>query len=323
MVEVKTKEITETILVPVKVTKENSIIILESLDNIELHLNQIYEIDPKVIPFEVFDLKFIEGNRDIRKNPGLEKSLLEDGIMDPIIVNTKLEIIDGQHRYYYLKKHLQTYMFRIIDTEEKDFKHLLNLNINNKNWKTEDYIAKIAADGNPDYVELKKYIDTYVDDKQLISYTALSKVMEGNYNIGSTGSKHIKEGNFKVYNIENKPYKDFLEDLEFLKRQCHIESVTRDFVLPFYAMWSYRAFNIGVFVHKINNHRDKEALIEQLNNTGSRYKTFERMANVYNRYIRNENDRIVLELGQDHANGSPVFKPMVDKLDRNKVKVEQ
>lgn len=66
----------------------------------------------------------------------------------PIIVNEKMEIVDGQHRFE-AAKYLEIPIYYIIQ-DGADFKTIKNINVNQKPWKNDDYLI-FYSHQNKDY----------------------------------------------------------------------------------------------------------------------------------------------------------------------------
>lgn len=84
---------------------------------------------------------------------------------DPIIVNEKMEVIDGQHRLEACKRmNLPVYYYKQAGwgIPEVNMK-----NNTGKPWNNEDFLNSYQQIGREDYVELKKMYDNYTTEKKL------------------------------------------------------------------------------------------------------------------------------------------------------------
>ena len=117
----------------------------------EIHVTKDYSL-----------FKKLKGNRDvdgIRKRK-VRKSVQAVGqIPEPIVVNEKYEIIDGQARFE-IYKELGLPVFYIIQ-EGSGLEECIAMNISGTNWKMDDYINSYAESGNTSYIILKSLIDEY------------------------------------------------------------------------------------------------------------------------------------------------------------------
>ena len=111
---------------------------------------------------ENYDMfKKIGGNRKLNKAnyAKIVKSMKEEQLIIPIVVNEKYEIIDGQHRYTACKdlgKPVYFYMVRGYGLEQ-----VKRANIASSNWKKENYLDMFVAEGNETYKEFEEIKERY------------------------------------------------------------------------------------------------------------------------------------------------------------------
>lgn len=111
---------------------------------------------------ENYDMfKKIGGNRKINKTnyAKIVKSMKEEQLIIPIVVNEKYEIIDGQHRFTAcedLGKPVYFYMVRGYGLEQ-----VKRANIASSNWKKENYLDMFVAEGNEVYKEFEEIKERY------------------------------------------------------------------------------------------------------------------------------------------------------------------
>jgi hypothetical protein len=111
---------------------------------------------------DYFSFKKLNGNREVMESRKklLMESIVERGwIRNPIVVNEKMEIIDGQGRFEALKE-LRLPVEYVFATGAT-IQDCINLNVKQKNWTNADYISSYAANGVPDYVILQNAINTH------------------------------------------------------------------------------------------------------------------------------------------------------------------
>lgn len=103
----------------------------------------------------------INANREVdtRHVRALMKAIQETNLLhlNPIIVNTKMEVIDGQHRLAAAKE-LELEVFYLID-DQIGKTHIAKLNSNQKNWTMLDYVNYYAVEKIPEYLELSDLIN--------------------------------------------------------------------------------------------------------------------------------------------------------------------
>jgi len=101
-----------------------------------------------------------QGNRELNKLhlKRLMSSVKELDLLhaNPILVNERFEIIDGQHRFEVCQELKKPVYFIVV--KGLGLNEIQVLNANSKNWKIEDYIDGYCSMGKSDYLELKKYI---------------------------------------------------------------------------------------------------------------------------------------------------------------------
>jgi hypothetical protein len=117
-------------------------------------VNKVYKTNDLSI------FKQIKGNRP--PNPQhirrLASSIRTSGMLqNPIIVNDKMEIIDGQHRLLAAKEVSSDVYFIILNDYE--MKEVQILNLNQKNWTSKDFMHAYAEMGITSYIQLKYFIN--------------------------------------------------------------------------------------------------------------------------------------------------------------------
>lgn len=140
--------------------------------------------------------KKLIGNRRVKKNISLEKSIAKIGILVPIEINEKFEILDGQNRFEIAKKLGKEILYRFIDGG--DIQEVIELNSITRSWTVEDYINKYVTDENSEYQKLMDLIVQY--DK--IPISSLIAAAEGYLTLNTRSHNSIREGNFQFYNYE-------------------------------------------------------------------------------------------------------------------------
>lgn len=99
--------------------------------------------------------KKINGNRDINLNnvKNIIDNIKKNGLKPTIIiVNEKMEIIDGQHRIEALKQLNLPVMYQI--HKGLTLEDCIALNTSGKKWTLADYVISYATNGNQEYQEL-------------------------------------------------------------------------------------------------------------------------------------------------------------------------
>lgn len=153
----------------------------------------------KIYQTEDYDLfKKIAGNRTINKAQvsRLSASLDEKPELVaaiPIIVNDKMEVIDGQHRLQALKKLNLPVNYFIVDGME--LPDVQRLNSNTQNWRPLDYAKSFSELGFKDYDVYLEFREMYhLQHQVLIAYLSQKAG-------GGVTHRQWREGKFKTGNL--------------------------------------------------------------------------------------------------------------------------
>lgn len=107
--------------------------------------------------YSIFSL--VLGNRDINqaKVKMLAMEISKNGLLLPILVNEKMNIIDGQHRFMACKMLGEPVSYFI--RHNANIETAANVNVAGSNWSIHDWINKYAEDGNENYIYLRSWIE--------------------------------------------------------------------------------------------------------------------------------------------------------------------
>ena len=143
--------------------------------------------------YELF--KIHRANRQINKNhvKNIKKSMQKKFLISPIIVNEKLEVIDGQHRLI-ASKDLGLPVYYFINNNYS-INEMQRLNAINKNWVPIDYLNTGIQLNNQNYIDYKRFKKKYGFSHE-INLTLLSD------NATNNNLYKFKEGIFEVKNYE-------------------------------------------------------------------------------------------------------------------------
>ena len=225
--------------------------------------------------------KYLIGNRNLTetRKKRIMSSIQKVGyVMNPIIVNEKMEIIDGQGRHAACKE-LGLPIYYVI-AEGAGTDECVNLNIGQTNWGLLDYIKYYADIGNDEYKGLVLLIETYPK----ISAPIVTAIASGHIISGGRGD-YIKNGDFKFM-------KDFSESngiLQTLDSNRHtIELLSGSKRLVYSALaWIIRYCNVDaerLFKQLARNYM----LIPPVADKNSLY-FIEQMERIYNKGLRADN----------------------------------
>lgn len=204
------------------------------MDNI---LGEIY------LASEYDQFKLINGNRDIRYNKNLEKSILNDGILRPIAVNSNMEILDGQHRYTIAKNHNLPLPYFV--TVSRTINDIIDLNNAAHKWKIIDYVHKYKEEGLRDYHLLE---DMILNNKN-IAIADLISAAQGYLNKNHIAINKVKNGSFNYKN-----YEEFLVCINLFREfiyKTRIKSNTGVF-MAFFSLVTIKKFNFETFIERAN-----------------------------------------------------------------------
>lgn len=152
--------------------------------------------------------KRLVGNRDI---PESRISKIVDSIQkigwihNPIVVNEKLEVIDGQGRLTALQR-LKMPVEYII-APGAGTKECIYMNMNMVNWKLPDFIKSYAEQGNENYQRLLVLMEKYANGNLDIISTAV-------YRVSRSKHRDIKEG---ILQLTEEQYNTAIPRLKFVK----------------------------------------------------------------------------------------------------------
>jgi hypothetical protein len=113
--------------------------------------------------------------------------------VNPIIVNDKMEIIDGQHRLEAARL-LKVPIFYVVD-ESITKQDISALNANARNWMLMDYINYWTTEKAPGFATLSKYISEY----PFLKPSTIISLLSGRENGGLAG-EYIQQGKVFITN---------------------------------------------------------------------------------------------------------------------------
>lgn len=120
------------------------------------------------------------GNREIYDQAlkTIDRSTKEFGWKpEPIFVNEKYEVCEGQHRLTYAKEHNLPIPYIVRKGLTAD--DCIRINARRKNWTRKDYIDHYAELGNPSYKKIKELKEKYDLEYSIILYALTGSSTEG------------------------------------------------------------------------------------------------------------------------------------------------
>lgn len=245
---VNTNEVKEENLMNIAKVKE-----ITGDSNVEAHA-VIY----KTTNYDLF--KSIKANRNISPTNynKLIRSMGEKQLLIPILVNEKMEIIDGQHRYLAAKELGKPVYYHIEwGYREEEMKRA---NLVSSNWTKNDFLNMFINQNDPTYTKIKELMDHYgivISDMIKI----ISAVREDN---SRETALAFEEGTIIITDLDFMDIENFLESLSLFKE---FKQYNRSkFISAFLELYFHAAYNHDQMVEKYN--KRKNQLVPQLNRDG-------------------------------------------------------
>ena len=213
----------------------------------------------------------IGGNRPLNELHlnRLKKSMEEELLISPIIVNEKHEVIDGQHRLR-ISSELKLPL-RYIVAEGYGLNEVHRLNQNSKNWTMTEFIDGYADMGLKEYIYLKDFLDR--SELNITSALALLS------NDSSSHTKAVKLGTWKAVHHERA---ETIADWVNIIKQYYDSANRQAFVRALITMYNNENFEFSQLISKIN--LQPTALVHCVNTT--QYLTL--LEDIYNYRSRNK-----------------------------------
>lgn len=196
--------------------------------------------------YEMF--KYLLGNRKVDQAhvQRLVKAMRANDLFTPIIVNSKMEIIDGQHRLE-ARRQLK-YIVPYYVVGDYGLEDVQALNSQQKNWTISDYTESYITLGKKDYITYKWFKERY----KLTHTVCLALLGEEEDTMGDKKlSLLFTSGAFKVKDLERAKQKAGL-----LERIApHFENYRdRSFVNAFFELANKKIFDVEKFIRRLETH---------------------------------------------------------------------
>lgn len=204
----------------------------------------------KTVDYGIF--KNINGNREITPAHvvGLATAIERKNLLEhfPLLVNERMEIIDGQHRLMAaVKLGVPIYYDVIPGLHIED---IMSINTHSKNWSVHDFIEAYIRLGQPDYQELKDFMARHhmtatMSAAMLQGYAALTG--------GGKVSQAIKNGTFR---IASRPYaEEIMAKLQEVDAFCDFPAKRdRFFISTIAVLRNNEDFDWDKFIAKLRMH---------------------------------------------------------------------
>jgi hypothetical protein len=241
-------------------------------------VNMVYKTDDLSI------FKAIDGNRvpNLQHIKRLADSIRIYGMKcNPILVNEKMQVIDGQHRLLAAKE-IGTFVYYIV-LNGYTLSEVQTLNLNQKNWTKKDYMEGYANMGIEPYIKLRNFCNKNEDFKFSDCLSLCSNVGSQNCHLANKYSRGV------IHIFEEGTWigKDFELGQEWANKirmiQPYYSNYNRSiFVLTLLTLFQNDNFDFNEFMHKLrlqptalvdcSNREQYKTLIEDIYNFRSRNK---------------------------------------------------
>lgn len=223
---------------------------------------------------------YLSGNRGIKAShlQNLIDSIQKRNLLhlNPIIVDSNMNIYDGQHRLEAAKT-LKTPIYYVVGTDVQ-LNDIMLLNANMKNWSMAEYLDAWADRGKEAYKEVKKFIKKYdatiANSLAMLSADGLSK------SFGAPFST-FKAGKFQVVDMEvaNDLASFWLQVRPFVEKNAHNH---RELLRALYHITLMENVDRDQLVERIEEHTEN---VPRLSSTIDYLRWFEDVYN-HHRHIR-------------------------------------
>jgi hypothetical protein len=210
-----------------------------------------------------------DGNRSLNELhlKRLTQSVMQNDLLhaNPILVNEKYEIIDGQHRFNVCRQLQKPVHY--VQVKGLGLSEIQILNANSKNWKLEDYIDGYCQMNLPEYC----YLKNIMKKSELGITSILTLFVSGTTSMNAM--ENLKNGTLKLSN-KNRG----LQILEWIKDWTHYypSAYRRTFIVALVQLYNVKGYSHDKMMQKIKyqstklvdctNGRTYVALLEEIYN---------------------------------------------------------
>lgn len=211
----------------------------------------------RVYQSEDYDsFKILSGNRRINQ-PNfrrLKSSMEKKYLFSPILVNEKLAIIDGQHRFLCCQE-LKLPVYYIV-VPGYGLEEVQTLNTNTANWTKMDYLKSYCDLKNYEYIKFRRFMQEYPDFGINSAYKILT-LKSGAIKVNKQVKRGVDRNGEKLV-VHLKTFENGELVIPNLKKSEEIAQKLLDFK-PYYKNFSRRTFvatMMGVFDNKDYDHKE-------------------------------------------------------------------
>lgn len=245
--------------------------------------NQVQKMQPVNTVYKTSNLsifKQIDGNRvlNLQHVKRLADSIRVYGMKcNPILVNDKMEVIDGQHRLMAAKE-AESFVYYIV-VDGYSLKEVHTLNLNQKNWGKKDFMEGYAKMGVKSYIKLKEFFEKNDDYTLPLCIAFCNNTTDSSHNRIGQDKESFDDGEWKG--------KDFNLAQEWANKIRMVKPYYKgynnaSFVGTLITLFKIEKFDFNEFMHKLRlqptalvdcrNREQYKTLIEDIYNYRSRNK---------------------------------------------------
>jgi hypothetical protein len=222
----------------------------------------------------------IDGNRvpNLQHIKRLADSIRVYGMKcNPILVNERMEVIDGQHRLIAAKDAESFVYYIIVDGYSLDEVHALNLN--QKNWTKKDFLDGYSRIGIEPYTKLKAFALKNDDYSLPVCIAFCNNTTDSSHNKLSINKEVFEDGTWKGRDFEiGQEWANKIRMIKPYYKNYNISS----FVGTMVTLLRNDKFDFNEFMHKLR--LQPTALVDCVNR--EQYKTL--IEDIYNYRSRNK-----------------------------------
>ena len=142
--------------------------------------------------------KLMDNNRPINQSrvKRIYQSMVNEGLLViPILVNKKMEIIDGQHSYQASKLSGKGLYYLQVDNYSEE--QVVQSNQNSQSWSRKDFMSYFVSKGNRNYIKLQEFMKQFPHFSLTDSMFLLT-----NGTFTNTRKEQFNNGEFKISNYQ-------------------------------------------------------------------------------------------------------------------------
>lgn len=188
--------------------------------------------------------KLIKGNRPLDELHvrGLMKSMRGKDLLIPIAVNSKMEVLDGQHRLE-ARKRLCFDVPYYWTGDDVGLEDVQAINASQKGWTNKDFCQSFIALGKKDYEIYRWFVETYK-----IPHVESVNLLAGGLSTGIRVKSLFQSGEFKV------------KDLAGAKKTAEMLAE----IAPLFEHWTHRNFIRAIILLLKKKHFSWARFIEKV-----------------------------------------------------------